>query len=110
MVPSVCSIKCGDNVRADNEKCDNGGKVGCKTNCLPDIGYTCSGTVGVPSTCTTTICGDGIRTESEDCDNGMQLGCTKCKVDVGFECTANTIGQKSVCNAICVLIQNHEII
>ena len=40
----------------------------------------------------------------------MQLGCTKCKVDVGFECTANTIGQKSVCNAICVLIQNHEII
>ena len=54
----------------------------------------------MPSTCTT-ICGDGIRTESEDCDNGMQLGCTNCKIDVGFECTVNIIGQKSVCNAIC---------
>ena len=46
LVPSVCSIKCGDKVRAVTEVCDNGGQIGCKTNCLPDKGYTCSGLVG----------------------------------------------------------------
>lgn len=61
LAPSVCSIKCGDKVIAATEKCDNGGQIGCKNNCVPDIGYTCGGAVGGSSTCLT-ICGDSIRT------------------------------------------------
>ena len=38
--PNVYPSKCGDMIKAGQEKCDNGNKAGC-TNCQIDSGYAC---------------------------------------------------------------------
>jgi hypothetical protein len=34
--------------------------MGCSRNCVPDIGYSCTGDIGKKSVCVT-ICGDSIK-------------------------------------------------
>ncbi len=34
--------------------------MGCSRNCVPDLGYSCTGVIGARSVCVT-ICGDGIK-------------------------------------------------
>ena len=58
--PSVCSITCGDGVKAASEQCDNGNQTGCKTGCVPDLGFTCIGALGTPSVCFPKSCGNSI--------------------------------------------------
>ncbi len=58
---SDCKIICGDGILGLGEKCDNGNKPGCSTNCQLDPGYSCTNKFGVASVCNE-ICGDGIRT------------------------------------------------
>ena len=59
---SVCDIYCGDGIKGGNEQCDNGNKTGCKTGCVPDLGYTCTGATGSLSKCfiASNVCGDSI--------------------------------------------------
>ena len=58
--PSRCYGICGDSIRLSSEACDNGNQSGCSTSCKIDVGYKCTGGVGVASNCTTT-CGDSIK-------------------------------------------------
>ena len=82
------------------EQCDNGNQTGCKTGCIPDLGYTCTGALGSPSVCST-VCGDSIKAGSEQCDNGNKIGCqTGCAPDLGFTCTG-AIGAASTCAVTC---------
>lgn len=37
---------CGDNVWSRGEGCDNGNQLGCGSDCVPDAGYTCTGSRG----------------------------------------------------------------
>jgi hypothetical protein len=62
------------NVPKIMKQCDNGNKTGCKTGCVYDVGYTCTGALGSPSVCST-VCGDSIKAGSEQCDNGNKIGC-----------------------------------
>ena len=89
-------MTCGDGVKGGSEQCDNGNQTGCKTGCVPDIGYTCTGAIGVASVCAIT-CGDGVKGVDEQCDNGNKIGCqTGCKFDAGYSCSG-AFGQPSVC-------------
>lgn len=54
---------CGDNVLSTGESCDNGNQLGCSSNCVPDTGYTCTGSLGQTSSCKTT-CGDSVRSST----------------------------------------------
>jgi cysteine-rich repeat protein len=65
-------------------------------NCVPDLGYSCTGSVGSTSSCAIR-CGDGIRGSTEQCDNGNRTGCLyNCVVDSGYQCTGY-IGSTSSC-------------
>jgi hypothetical protein len=33
------------------EQCDNGNNTGCSSGCVYDLGFTCTGYIGVKSTC-----------------------------------------------------------
>ncbi len=35
-------------------------QTGCSTNCVADLGYSCTGIIGTRSACAIT-CGDGVR-------------------------------------------------
>lgn len=61
----VCSIRCGDGVRAYTEECDKAfisgvADKGCTDKCVPEVGYSCIGPIGSPSMCFSS-CGDGIK-------------------------------------------------
>ena len=63
---------------------DNGGNIGCKDGCTPDLGFICTGENGRSSICLST-CNDGIKASDEKCDNGGLKGCTNnCVPDLGF--------------------------
>lgn len=49
---------CGNGIVEAGEQCDNGGRLGCSRNCVPDAGYTCLGSNGIASSCAS--CGNGI--------------------------------------------------
>jgi cysteine-rich repeat protein len=90
---------CGDSIIDQGEQCDNGNRVGCTLNCVPDTGYKCSAVLGTASLCG--LCGNGIVEPGEECDNKGLAGCsTGCKVDAGFICQ----GTSSFCyrkNPVC---------
>ena len=46
-------------MKGSTEQCDNGNQEGCSANCVPDVGYSCTGSVGSTSSCSVK-CGDGI--------------------------------------------------
>jgi hypothetical protein len=69
--------------------------VGCKV----DFGFTCMGTLGTASNCTS-ICGDVIKTVVEPCDNGNVTGCINCKIDLGYTCRLSSTGRSSICGRI----------
>ena len=89
---------CGDGIIDQGEQCDNGNRVGCTKDCVPDTGYKCSTALGA-SLCG--FCGNGIVEPGEECDNKGLAGCSKdCKVDAGFICQ----GTSSFCyrnNPVC---------
>ncbi len=92
--PGDCDSVCGNNIRENNEQCDNDtapadGGDGCSSSCTVEYGYTCTGAEGVGSTCMTT-CGDGKKAASEACDDGNlnnNDGCSNmCAIEGGWSC------------------------
>ena len=90
---------CGNSKLQVGEQCDNGNNTGCSSNCVPDLGYSCTGDIEDRSICAT-ICGDGIRASNEQCDNGNKIGCFNCKLSPGWNCTGN-LGSNSSCSQKC---------
>jgi len=80
-LPSNCTSRCGDLIKASDEKCDVISE-GC-TDCIINEGWTCTS-----SSCKE-ICHDGISVGSEKCDAGKNEGCLDdCSGKTpGFECT-----------------------
>ncbi len=92
---------CGDGHVFNQETCDDGNTVsgdGCNSTCLVEAGYSCTGDVNTPSTCST-VCGDGIISANEACDDGDTNsgdGCSAtCQPEDGYVCT----GAPSVCTS-----------
>ncbi|MCA9515865.1 MAG: DUF4215 domain-containing protein, partial [Myxococcales bacterium] len=103
--PSVCVTRCGDNVVAGDEACDDGRAEqiaegaevrGCDGECRIVPGWSCDD--GEPSYCLPG-CGDGLVQGVEACDDGNLAdddGCSAgCTVEPGQVCE----GEPSVCAA-----------
>ena len=119
---STCSTICGNTIFNDPlipsnqiliEECDNAFAIGdgCDLNCMIELGWECSGSYGLLSTCNL-ICSNGILNDpsdprqynTEECDDqnlSTGDGCDEnCLIETGWECPP-TIGSLSVCNKIC---------
>eukprot|EP00347_Sterkiella_histriomuscorum_P016413 403353278 len=99
----ICSSTCGDSIRDDYEKCDDGNTAngdGCSSTCLVETGFTCNGgSFSTKDTCTSK-CGDGVVVSGK-CDDGNTVrgnGCdAQCNIETGYTCT----GAPSVCSPTC---------
>lgn len=100
----MCSTACGNGLRSGIEDCDDGNVGngdGCSSGCAVETatGFTCTGGVGVKSSCGST-CGNGLRGTGENCDDGGVApgdGCSSsCTVEAGWKCTGG-MGVKSTC-------------
>lgn len=98
-----CSSKCGDGIRDDEEKCEDGNTAngdGCSSTCLVESGYSCSGGYFNGKDTCTSKCGDGI-VPTGGCDDGNTVsgdGCSsQCKIETGYTCT----GSPSTCKPTC---------
>ncbi len=76
----TCEV-CGDGIRGHYEECDNGNSSGCTSNCIVNLGWSCSGDVGSPSVCT------------DNCAYGNT--CTDTDLN---ECTTATCDNNHTCN------------
>ena len=91
--PDICSVPCGDGLRAGAEECDDGNLKdwdGCSSSCEVEAGWTCSGRKCAISNCAV-ICSDGLRVGPEliqlgYCDDGNKREGDGCSKSCSEEC------------------------
>ncbi|CAD8133190.1 unnamed protein product [Paramecium pentaurelia] len=110
---NICYSKCGDNIKAGKEQCDDGNDIPydgcyqCKYQCEQlceicqqgrcvncQIGYKLS----IQNSNCVNDCGDGLIKDIEQCDDANSIvrdGCTNCLIDPGYNCL--TLNNKSYC-------------
>ncbi|CAD8128066.1 unnamed protein product [Paramecium sonneborni] len=106
-----CYSKCGDNIKAGKELCDDGNdtpfdgcyqcqfqcELLCKT-CLQGICQNCQLGYKLQNSICVNDCGDGLIVPNESCDDANTIprdGCTNCIIDPGFNCI--TLKNKNFC-------------
>ena len=101
---------CGDGVRNDKEKCDDGNTVagdGCEANCMAITPkWECKEDSSGKSTCSVIPCGDGKVTGNEQCDDALNpTECFHCKARAGYMCLTGSpscpVCSASVTTACC---------
>eukprot|EP00928_Gymnodinium_smaydae_P058539 TRINITY_DN4173_c0_g3_i1.p1 TRINITY_DN4173_c0_g3~~TRINITY_DN4173_c0_g3_i1.p1 ORF type:complete len:4825 (-),score=897.58 TRINITY_DN4173_c0_g3_i1:121-14595(-) len=113
---SFCTPICGDGYRIKigprAEECDDGNTLaydGCDVDCKIESGFTCTAEIvngEAKADVCSPLCGDGNFTIGlEECDDGNREdddGCSaECKVEKGYDCSANTPGNMSLCKPKC---------
>ncbi|CAD8103048.1 unnamed protein product [Paramecium primaurelia] len=110
-IKNICVTKCGDQIKAGDEQCDDGNEqpndgcnlcqFQCELLCKICIQGKCTecqeGYKNQNEICTST-CGDGIVLLSEQCDDGNNVsrdGCTQCIIDPGYQCIK--VQETSIC-------------
>ena len=104
----ICTPKCGDGVRIDNELCDDGSNnsEGCNSDCSGEqTGYSCTHPSGAPSVCIA-ICGDGLRVNAEVCDDDEENDLEGCGADClsvlsTWSCSGGSPTTPDICSPIC---------
>uniref|UniRef100_A0A0G4HN54 EGF-like domain-containing protein n=1 Tax=Chromera velia CCMP2878 TaxID=1169474 RepID=A0A0G4HN54_9ALVE len=81
---SVCQTVCGDEVRTEDEACDDGNREagdGCSPSCEVEEGWRCPEGGGECQR----VCGDKVQVQAEECDDGNLIdgdGCSStCQID-----------------------------